>query len=120
MLEETVEEWVLQNFALLGFEKLVRPVRSKYRTKQGNKSEFGDCRGFKNGKWLRVEIETTTSGYFIHSQKVRNYIDVIVCVLYSTPKLQWKKEELKRKEIIELWKFKDFRDFCYSQEWRGK
>jgi len=85
-----LDEWFRDNYDVLGFSKILSTTR------------VGDYIGWRNDKKYRIELEQTTSQFFLHTEKMRKKIDIIICWRKSRSRLEWKQEELSRKEIIEV------------------
>ena len=108
MLESEIESWVIAHPQLLGFDRIekIPEMYGRY-----HRSTFGDCLGFKSGKVYRIEVETDTSGFFIHKPEVRDKIDVVICISKSEPGSLEKRRELETKTVIKLWDFPLFQHF---------
>lgn len=114
--EDTVEKWFLDNYRKLGFIKI-------RKTEEGIRDP-GDYAGLRSGKWIRIELETFSSGFFLHKDEIRDKIDMVICLEKQTSRLDWKNRELQSKEVIELkkvWGTKLIHenyiyDFLYDQD----
>jgi len=103
--ETDVEVWFLNNYQKFGFQEIKR-IKT-----------VGDYLALRNGKWLRVELEAGTTGFFQHKKSVRNQIDVIVC---------WRKQghfnpqrdvELSQKELIVIENLPEQESLKMSKSW---
>ena len=105
--ERMVEKWFLENYKRLGFVEI-------RKTREG-RADPGDYLGLTtDGRWVRIELETTTSGFFLHDKDIRDRIEIIVCFRRTKPRAKWKQEELARKTIIAIEDFYDVDPFLLT------
>lgn len=114
MLEETIEDWVVHNASRLGLSNL-RKIERRKNGRHGWFPTYGDLIGLKDNRTVRIEIETATSGFFIHKKEVRDRIDVLITANNSVPRALAKRRELKTKIVIDLWQFPEFRSFVQKE-----
>ena len=100
-LEQDVNKWFIQNYTRLGFKKILTLPEARQQKIFGAGDGMGDYWGFKNDKWLRIELEVHSSTFFTHKKEVRDKIDVLICWKRSKSGLE-KETELATKEVIEL------------------
>ncbi len=67
--EKQFAEWFKKNYKKLGFSKIVR----------GDISRFPDFIMIRNGKEVRVELETLASNFLLHKHPL-NEVDEIICL----------------------------------------
>lgn len=105
--ESEIEEWFLDNFKKLGF--------SNIEPSQG----IGDFISWRFKRKFIIELEQTTSQFFLHKKEVRDKIQIIICWRKCDPQeigncspqgieALNKLLELYHKEIIEI---KDFLEY---------
>lgn len=68
--ERTFHKWVENNFHLLGFDSLI----------ESNYSSFPDLILERDGKRIRVEIETLSSRFIEHKHDP-NKVDLVICLI---------------------------------------
>lgn len=99
--ESEIDEWFQEMYSALGFSKIEPP------------NGAGDYIGWKLGRKFVIELEQTTSQYFLHKKEIRDKMDIIICWRKCTPQKIGKNGtqgiealnkllELYSKEIIEI------------------
>lgn len=110
--EHTLNKWFLRNYRKLGFSKIKK-------TEEGPKDP-GDYIGLRNGRWLRIELETETSGFFLHKAEIRDAIPIIICLKKNFHREDWKNDEMETKEIFEIESLLNLEDTIVLSWWAEK
>ena len=87
--EAEFNNWFMQNHKKIGYEKIIRKDIGK----------FPDFIMLKNGKKVKVELETELSNFILHKHNIK-YVDEIICIknnlnkgVISKPVIEIKKLE---------------------------
>jgi len=72
--EAAMQKWFLKNYRNLGYSKIVRK----------DIGIFPDFIMIKNGKEIKVELETLSSNFILHGHDI-NGVDEVVCIRKDIP-----------------------------------
>lgn len=67
--EKGLKEWFMINYRKIGYSKIIKK----------DSGDFPDFIMLKNGKKVRVELETLTSNFLLHNHNIKK-VDEIVCI----------------------------------------
>ena len=107
--EKQFSDWFIENYKKLVYDRIIR----------SDISRFPDFIMLKDGKEIRVELETVSSNFILHKHDI-NKVDEIVCLIndieFPKPIIEVRELEYSGKEKVTLSiedsVYDEFRKYC--------